>query len=323
MSRDGDCLIWGTSARIDDPNGSDGTRVGSRRAGGAYFISATAHGMISSRDDKFKSQLTSWLIVQRKLGIDCPEITSLIVKDVAQSAPLPVHDRADRFLACLASLSKRVGDEIQFKYIDQSNPATSLLLAWSESSHPNELLFLSNYLSSNGWLKNMVRVAGVTRDQVTVEGYGRLAALESVSTSSAQAFVAMWFDDTMNSAYEQGIHPAILETGFSPLRIDKKEHSNKIDDEIIAEIRRSQFLVVDFTHGEDGTRGGVYYEAGFAHGLNVPAIFTCKTEQISLVHFDTRQFNHIVWDSPKDLRQKLVVRIPAVIGWGPNKEESS
>ena len=55
---------------------------------------------------------------------------------------------------------------------------------------------------------------------------------------------------------------------------------NSIDDEIIAEIRRSWFVVADFTCGtvpHEGKevaipRGGVYYEAGFAQGLNVPLI---------------------------------------------------
>ena len=41
------------------------------------------------------------------------------------------------------------------------------------------------------------------------------------------------------------------------------------DDEIIAEIRRSRFLVADFTHGED-REGVVYFEAGFALGLAIP-----------------------------------------------------
>ena len=89
------------------------------------------------------------------------------------------------------------------------------------------------------------------------------------------------------------------------MRIDSKEHSNKIDDEIIAEIRRSRFVVADFTSEEDKPRGGVYYEAGFAMGLNIPVIWTCRADMIGNVHFDTRQFNHITWDDPEDLRVKL------------------
>ena len=59
----------------------------------------------------------------------------------------------------------------------------------------------------------------------------------------------MWFDESMDQAFEVGIEPAIEEAGYKPLRIDRKEHVNKIDDEIIAELRRSRFVVADFTQG--------------------------------------------------------------------------
>ena len=93
------------------------------------------------------------------------------------------------------------------------------------------------------------------------------------------------------------------------MRIDLKQHINKIDDEIIAEIRNSKFLIADFT----GNRGGVYYEAGFAYGLGIPVIWTCKKEDISELHFDTRQYNHITWTNSEDLYIQLVNRIKATI----------
>ena len=117
----------------------------------------------------------------------------------------------------------------------------------------------------------------------------------------------------------KGINPAITKARFEPIRIDQKEHTNKIDDEIIAEIRRARFVVADFTHGEDGARGGVYYEAGFAHGLGIKVIFTCREDQIDDLHFDTRQFNHITWNTPEELKEKLTHRISAVFGDGPKK----
>ena len=106
-------------------------------------------------------------------------------------------------------------------------------------------------------------------------------------------------------------------SGFRPLRIDRKEHVNKIDDEIIAEIRRSRFLVADFTCHPGSPRGGVYFEAGFALALGKPVIWTCRNDLIEHVHFDTRQFNHIVWASAEDLAERLRNRIGAVIGQGP------
>lgn len=70
-------------------------------------------------------------------------------------------------------------------------------------------------------------------------------------------------------------------------------------------------------------RGGVYYEAGFAHGLGIEVIFTCKENALENVHFDTRQHNHIVWKKPEELRQGLAKRISARIGDGPHKENST
>lgn len=130
----------------------------------------------------------------------------------------------------------------------------------------------------------------------------------------------MWFDDTMNDAWEKGFEPAIVDAGYKPLRIDRKEHINKIDDEIIAEIRRSRFVVADFTSKPKEARGGVYYEAGFAHGLNIQVIYTCRKDRFEDVHFDTRQFNHITWNTPEDLRTDLSQRISSVIGDGPHRE---
>ena len=156
---------------------------------------------------------------------------------------------------------------------------------------------------------------------VTVEGYRRLEE-QRKSLDVSQAFIAMWFDDSMDEAFDQGIKPAIEGTGYKPLRIDQKEHVNKIDDEIIAELRRSRFVVADFTHGEDGARGGVYYEAGFAHGLERPVFFTCRKDKMKTLHFDTNHFNHIVWTDPADLREKLKNRILAVIGEGPENASS-
>jgi hypothetical protein len=145
--------------------------------------------------------------------------------------------------------------------------------------------------------------------------------LSTRSIDSSQAFVAMWFDPTMHDVYAAGFVPAIESRGYNPLRIDKKEHANKIDDEIVAEIRRSRFVVADFTCEIGNPRGGVYFEAGFAMGLGLPVIWTCRHDIIAAgaLHFDTRQYNHIDWETPEDLKNRLSARIGALLGDGPKK----
>ena len=108
--------------------------------------------------------------------------------------------------------------------------------------------------------------------------------------------------------------PALLACGYTPLRVDSVQHNGKIDDRIIAEIRKSGPLVADFT----GHRGGVYFEAGFGLGLRHPGDFEmCRDDDIGHAHFDTRQYNHITWTTPADLEEKLRARIEATLATLP------
>lgn len=136
--------------------------------------------------------------------------------------------------------------------------------------------------------------------------------------NSIQGFVAMWFNDKVNHVYSDCFAPAIRAAGYEPHRVDEREHIGKIDDEIILQIRRSRFVVADAT----GTRGGVYYEAGFAHGMGIPVFWTCREDHG--LHFDVRQYNCIFWKSDQlsEFRKALAARIEAVLGQGPHAKIS-
>jgi nucleoside 2-deoxyribosyltransferase len=123
----------------------------------------------------------------------------------------------------------------------------------------------------------------------------------------------MWFTDEMEAVYKNGLEPGISNAGFKPMLISEKQHANKIDDEIIAEIRRSAFIVADFT----GHRQNVYFECGFAIGLGRPVIWTCRKDEIKGLHFDIRQYNCIDWENEADLALRLTRRIEAMFGQGP------
>ncbi len=121
-------------------------------------------------------------------------------------------------------------------------------------------------------------------------------------------FVAMSFDPQMTDAFTGGIVPAVeTDCGLKVLRVDRIEHNEIITDRIIAGIRSAQIVIADFTL----QRQGVYFEAGYALGLGRIVIWTCREDDFRNVHFDTRQYNHIVWKDPADLRQRLVDRIRA------------
>ena len=321
------CAIWNTPVSSHELTDGSSIILDSPRTGGQYWVSLRALELLRHRDEELKARLTTWLIEQRRFGTDCPRILPHNIDEAEQQRSLPIHERADNLLRYIQNKLPDIGTDFYFEtdnssITDPSSAAFRIfleMLAWSESKKVDELLYLLNCLEDASWLQRIKYGATCLRYRLTVPGHSHLAEIDHVATDSSKAFVAMWFDDSLNKAWKEGIRPAITDTGYKAVRIDEKEYLTKIDDEIIAEIRRARFLVADFTHGETGPRGGVYYEAGFAYGLNIPVIFTCRKDALEKIHFDTRQYPHIDWETPKELRDRLANRISAILGDGPLK----
>lgn len=132
----------------------------------------------------------------------------------------------------------------------------------------------------------------------------------SMNQFSRDCFVAMWFDASMDETYRVGICAPLKDMGYNPVRIDKKEHNSRIDQQIFDEIRKSRFLISDIT----GHRGGVYYESGFASGLGLPVIQTCKERDFKDRHFDVFTINTIVYKTDEELATRLRQRVLETIG---------
>ena len=313
-NREVECAIWNTTARVVE-NGADSLLIDSARAGGLYWISGRADTVVQRENERVKALLTSLLIEKRLAGEKHPKIDVNTIEESKDRRPMSVPERADRLLEYISQQNPYVG--YRFEPNRFHTVYRDSLLAWSESMRPAsnvreqqvEIQFLLNYLETNEW---MARGAD-TRYYITVDGFSHLAELKHKIVPSTQAFVAMWFHETVEDAYRRGIEPAIQSCGYEARRVDRIEHTGKIDDRIIAELRNSRFIVADFTQGEDGARGGVYYEAGFAHALNIPVIFTCRNDCIKHLHFDTRQYVHIAWTTPGELRERLQKRISATV----------
>ena len=145
---------------------------------------------------------------------------------------------------------------------------------------------------------------GLLRDCVR-----KLKRLISINAFSRDCFVAMWFDPSMEELYQCGIYKPLKDLGFNPIRVDKIEHNDRIDHVIFDLIRRSRFVVADFT----GNRAGVYYESGFASGLGLPVIHTCRRDSFDERHFDVLTINTIVYDNAEALATLLRRRVMETI----------
>src|SRR5262245_54278894 len=232
-----------------------------------------------------------------------PRISSGDVPRLKALTKPPFRERVERYLVAVADKAQTL--DTRFKVGEKE------LIGISYSDHVNDLVVIVEYLRQEGLMTNDL----TDSERLTPRGYIAADELRAKRAASTQAFVAMWFDNTTQDAWANGFQKGIAAAGYDPLRIDAKEHVSKICDEIIAEIRRSRFVVADYT----GHRGGVYYEAGFASGLGLTVIPTCQKDEVNKLHFDVRQYNCIDWETPDELARRLQARVEEVIGDGPLK----
>jgi nucleoside 2-deoxyribosyltransferase len=235
-----------------------------------------------------------------------------------RTLPMPtVGEKAEKVILHFARKYPKPGDGIPES---EAFGLHAQAVAWS--ANDGELMYLiRDYLTDE---KQFLRPSNrpglsVPCEMITPKGWAYIDSLRVENVQSSRGFIAMWFDNSMDSAC-LAIEQAIREAGYTPHRIDRKHHNNKIDDEIIADIRRSKFVVADFT----GHRGGVYFEAGFAKGLGLEVIWLCRKSDFKELHFDTRQYAHIDWEEQNlpELTVNLKNRIEATIGHGPIRDES-
>jgi len=260
-------------------------------------------------------------------GEPYPKITPDDCKRLASSggAPIDVTEQISNFLLILAKATKFIGARTNREHVEHWARRTFLPSGEHFKEFAGEIasrqLVHQQYTSED----NSVIL------KLTIYGWEEVRKIKSQKGEGTQAFVAMWFHDAMDDVFDNGFYPALDSVGYHPYRVDRAAHQNRIDDEIMAQIRKSRVLVCDVT----GERGGVYFEAGFALGLGIPVIWCCNSSwsirlqkdqhpfddaepifQLSKWtdrrHFDTAHFAHIFWDDIEDLKKKLVLRIQAL-----------
>ena len=267
---------------------------------GNYHLTRTALANLRNKplSDRQRANISGWLFENRIY-----EVTTRSI-DWLSEIPTPSFDeRADKILQGLEKKTEFAG-----QYLESNTSWISIGWCINEK----ELNEVFEYLE-NSYIHKQIK-GNQQIYKILPKGWSQLDNLKKTGADKKQCFVAMWFDDQMQSIYEQSIAKGILDAGYKPHRVDQREYNNKIDDEIIAQIRRSRFIVADFT----GHRGGVYYEAGFAQGLGLEVILTCRKDEMENLHFDIRQYNCIDWEQDKlgVFRKRLKNRIERVFGQG-------
>lgn len=264
---------------------------------GEFSAPVTVSPELKLRNPVDRAKISAFVRNEFDLG-ERPALTRTLIDRVLARPTPPLTERIERLLQWAAKRQQVVHQVFKV--------GAPELVAVTHSRNVQEVIALLQYLMDETLVK---RVSMDGTYQVTPRGF--MHSERAINTSTSRnGFIAMWFDAGMAEARTEGLMPGVANAAYTPILVNNVEHINRIDDEIISQIRKSKFLVADFT----GHRGGVYFEAGFAMGLNLPVFWTCRKDDMAKLHFDIRQYNCIDWETPQELATRLQNRIEAIVG---------
>ncbi len=274
---------------------------------GKFLIYELAKGLINEEN---RSKLSGWLREQSLYDRDCPNLDRSYLERVIGELPdyTPL-EKQNKLLNAIGKMTSYPGENLPI-LINHN-----LSLAWSKNR--TEFEYYLNALKDRGFLNRVSNTIHRNFLQITVSGWEHIEMCDVDIESRSQVFIAMSFSEKLDKIYINAIKPAVEESGYTPCRVDQIPHIDRIDAKIITEIKKSRFLVADVTE----QKAGVYYEAGFASGLGIPVIWCVHKNDLDDVHFDTRQYNHIVWGTEDQLKEDLINIISATIGKRSSKRK--
>jgi nucleoside 2-deoxyribosyltransferase len=143
----------------------------------------------------------------------------------------------------------------------------------------------------------------------------RFRELASANAASRYGFMAMQYNNPqLDAIVREHFVPQLRLAGFDLQRLDQGQGAGLIDDQLRLRIRQAKFLVCDLSHGNRGA----HWEAGYAEGLGIPVIYTCRRDVFEnpthefRPHFDAAHWVTVPWD-PADpalaaIKLKITVR---------------
>lgn len=300
------CTICSSPLYNQEDTGADSIRYKCYQCG-EYTITDTAYASFPEHinSDYKKSSLSGW--IRRNQGFTITTTNSEMLENISKP------NIPDRALSLLKYISMRLPDIGQTFSINNAlrtvelfqRPETDVLtqedklngefvmpmVSESWSKNRNELNYLINeyLINSRKYLK-----IGTAND-VSITPSGWIQLENTINVQSDIVFIASKYEETINTFLDSYVVTAIKNAGYTPKLMRSHDHVNVIDNEMLSLIRQSKFVIADLTNNSRGA----YYEAGFAHGMGLPVIFTCEKtyyeDEDNAIHFDTSHYPIKTW----------------------------
>lgn len=269
---------------------------------GEFVIEKSLQAILDSNQYN-QLRIGSWIMEQNSFGV-VPELKHTDFNNLINLKDKKINQKYELLLKYMYS-EKTI--QIQLSNLNR----LYLVLFWCEDI--DELNILLSKAVELNHLKLVINGISYKEYSISYDGKEFIENL-GLDNNSNKIFMAFHFTEEMKKEFESTIKRAVFDSSEGKLeavRVSSSatDHDAKIDDELIGMIKSSKAVIADFT----GNRTAVYYEAGFAMGLGIPVIWTCKKVDVDKLSFDTRQYPHIIWENEDDLYNQVLNRLKAKI----------
>jgi hypothetical protein len=177
-------------------------------------------------------------------------------------------------------------------------PANKPLKAMIEVLGSNISLFVDDVIVASAQVKIQI-----SRAQLALYLPGNApikVKILSIEAENPRAFIVMQFKEPYDTLYREVIRPVCEDFNYEAIRADDIYTSGLIIKEITQSIQEASIIIADITPNNPN----VYYELGYAHGLNKPTILLSDKTQEKLP-FDVSGFRTLFYENSIGGKRKV------------------
>lgn len=223
---------------------------------------------------------------------DCDEKVTLSANDLESIAnspkiPLTIDDKGNRLLQFLHRHTGGPGEPVVIHPLSSSYNLTY-------SPNLQELVYIIDKLVT---MQLLIREGNTFK--LTEKGWSEAAA-SAGGKKLKPCFVLISDNDNLRTEWLEILFPRIEQCGYMPRLLAHNKTKND-DTYTLESISESKLIIADLTDQSPE----VYLAAGYAHGLNIPVIWTASSSEAEKLFVQIQNIRPIIWDSAEELASIL------------------
>ncbi|WP_340025713.1 hypothetical protein MHI24_11225 [Paenibacillus sp. FSL K6-1096] len=260
--------------------------------GGSYRLLRDSYEPILALSFQQKRDMLHLISAYIREKTDCGEKVILAFSDLenivnAPDIPVTAEDKGNRLLQYLYRHCDGPGEPVVIHPLSRSYNLTY-------SPNLQELVYLIDRLQGEGLL-----VREGMNFTLTPMGWEQAAATAGGRTLQ-QCLVLLPDDEKLRAEWQDKLWGKIEQFGYLPRLLDGVAANS------LEPVADSKLVIADLT----GQSSGVYLAAGYALGLNLPVIWTVRSDEAEELKVHFQEIRPLVWDTGEELvillQQKLL-----------------